>query len=300
MTIILAHIIRSAAALTFVLLACTMLAAKEQSSGAFEPFDRWYGELPVEQKMVRLDNFAVELKRDPRLLGYILVFAGKVSCRGSAEAKGDQMKRYLVDKAGISADRIVVKDGGYTDIQTYVLLPSPSRTRFASYYQPATKEHVIEECKPYEVTWPVFDTKLKIAPDSFLLLPGGYHAYIGPIEVDVRLGLVGEDEIRSLFSWEVNMFERPFADPTSFVWIRTEGEGRQAIKYGLKITPQGRLLIATKGVFILNASVYADEQIEFLLKAWRTLQSGPCRGCLEPTPVEIQPKAQSTTEHLRD
>lgn len=282
-----ARILHSAFAITLLLLAYSNLSAQVQHSGGFEPFDRWYGELPVEQKMARLDNFALALKRDSQLLGYILVFAGKVSCRGAAEAKGNQMKRYLVEKVGIAADRIIVKDGGYTDNQTYVLLPSPSPTRFASYYQPATEEHVIEDCKPYQVTWPVFDTKLKITRESFLVLPAGYHAYIGPIWTDVRMGLVGLDEKQILFIWGVDIYDHPFADPKSFVWIRTEGEGSSEIKYGLKLTPEGKQLVATVGIFRLYASVYDDEGIEFLLKAWRTLQRGPCVGCGEPTPIKL-------------
>lgn len=77
-----------------------------------------YGNICFEDEKARLDNFAIALQQDPNLIGYIVVYAGDKSCAGEAAFRGNRAKQWVV-KRGISAARIIVKDGGFeTDVST--------------------------------------------------------------------------------------------------------------------------------------------------------------------------------------
>src|SRR5687768_15744126 len=46
-----------------------------------------YGNILWEDEKARLDNFAIQLMNDPNLIGYLYVQAGRLSCRGEAQAR---------------------------------------------------------------------------------------------------------------------------------------------------------------------------------------------------------------------
>jgi len=94
------------------------------SVAADQVFDS-YHDLDWADEKARLDNFANELQVDPALVGYILVYAGKRSCRGEARARTERAKRYVVKYRGVTAGRIIVRDGGYREEVTTFLQPWP-------------------------------------------------------------------------------------------------------------------------------------------------------------------------------
>ena len=75
----------------------------------------YYPPIRYNDEKARLDNFAIQLQNDPNAKGHIIVFGAN-----SAE-KQKRIKRaydYLVNTRGITADRLVTKDGGPRDQTT--------------------------------------------------------------------------------------------------------------------------------------------------------------------------------------
>jgi hypothetical protein len=54
-----------------------------------EVFDS-YGDIDWQLEKARLDNFAFSLQRNPSYVGYILVYAGRLACRGEARARAER------------------------------------------------------------------------------------------------------------------------------------------------------------------------------------------------------------------
>jgi hypothetical protein len=114
----------------------------------FDPFDQWFGSLSSERERERLDNFSNELLHEPDWVGYIVVYAGKESCRGEARRRADRLRKYVVGYRKISRDRVITKDGGYFEQPMVVLQPIPrsqSSTSLFTYY-PKTAEHIVRKC----------------------------------------------------------------------------------------------------------------------------------------------------------
>ena len=100
------------------------------------PFDS-YHDIGWEDEKARLDSFANELLAGPDLVGHILVYAGKRSCRGEARARAERAKRYVVRRRGVAAGRVMARDGGYREEVTTFLQPAP---RGAAFWMYATVE----------------------------------------------------------------------------------------------------------------------------------------------------------------
>src|SRR2546429_4627382 len=79
-----------------------------------------FGDIKCEDEMARLDNFAIQLQREPKARGVIIfyggkIFRGKLPRRGDAAARAARLKPYLVNRRGIPATQVIVIDGGYAE-----------------------------------------------------------------------------------------------------------------------------------------------------------------------------------------
>ncbi len=124
-------------------------ASYAQADLDVEAFDK-YGDISWEDEMARLDTFAISLQQDPRLIGYIVVYAGKVSCAGDTQRRGMRAKKYLVEQRGVPWNRVIWKDAGYLS-EPYVILGSLIREAMPytfSHPFPLSKNEVkIIDCK---------------------------------------------------------------------------------------------------------------------------------------------------------
>ena len=80
-----------------------------------------YQNLSFEDEKARLDNFALNLRKQVGMLGYIVVYSGEGRSARKARARAKRAKNYLVTKHSIEAGRIVTKYGGHREKLTVEL-----------------------------------------------------------------------------------------------------------------------------------------------------------------------------------
>jgi len=85
-----------------------------------------YGDIKFNDEKARLDNYAIALNSDPNATGTIIVYAGRTDPAGTAQARGDRAKNYLVTTRGIDAGRITVVDGGCRETLAVDLFNCPA------------------------------------------------------------------------------------------------------------------------------------------------------------------------------
>jgi len=85
--------------------------------------------LTFAQDKPRLNQFALNLKRDFHKKLHVIVYGGRIGPRGEAKIRADCIRNYLVRKHGISPKQVIIVDGGYRDEVTVELsLLSPEQT----------------------------------------------------------------------------------------------------------------------------------------------------------------------------
>lgn len=97
------------------------------------PFD-YYGDIPWEQEQARLDNFAIAIQNEPAALGQIIVFAGRKTCPGEAQARGIRARRYLTERRGVEWDRVLWRHEGFREQLEVILLLVPRGARVQPHY----------------------------------------------------------------------------------------------------------------------------------------------------------------------
>ena len=93
-----------------------------RGSGLISPIRKFdeFGDIKCEDEMARLDNFAIQLQREPQAKGVIIfyggkTFRGKLPRRGDAVARAARLMPYLVNRRGIPAAQVIVINGGYAE-----------------------------------------------------------------------------------------------------------------------------------------------------------------------------------------
>ena len=99
-------------------------STRECIADFFPKFDE-YGNLSFEDEKARLDNYVIHMKN---LLGRVaLVVVGKNrAVRNGLLKRAERAKRYLVQKRGFEAERLLIVDGGYqtssyTELHLYMI-----------------------------------------------------------------------------------------------------------------------------------------------------------------------------------
>ena len=79
----------------------------------------------LEQEKPILDSFARDLRAEGGRRGYILVYAGRMSCKGEAKRIIELIEGDLSKRHGLARGRIVGVDGGYRERTTYEMWSVP-------------------------------------------------------------------------------------------------------------------------------------------------------------------------------
>jgi hypothetical protein len=95
---------------------CTVHTAVAQQASkptvlAPDKYDEW-GDVPFPNERTHLDKIAYQLKEWPLSVVYLVIHAGKKSCKGEAQARGVRASDYLL-KQHIEPERIVWIDAGW-------------------------------------------------------------------------------------------------------------------------------------------------------------------------------------------
>jgi hypothetical protein len=75
-----------------------------------------YPNIRFNDEKARLDNFAIELQRDPTAQGYIIGYGGRICHLGEAIARANRARDYMVNTRRIDSSRITTRDGGYRTV----------------------------------------------------------------------------------------------------------------------------------------------------------------------------------------
>ena len=97
-----------------------------------------FGDICCDEEKARLDNFAIQLHKDPVSHGFIVFYGGRrmssPSCdgkhlelprEGEAKARAARLKPYLTKSWGLDPNRVTVIDGGYREGWTVELFIGP-------------------------------------------------------------------------------------------------------------------------------------------------------------------------------
>jgi hypothetical protein len=115
--------------LMFVLGFIFGLALFTANAQTVELFDRYPGKESRNAEIVRLDNFAIALENDPDLIGYVAYFVGSDFGEKWTRKRALSAKQYLVQKRGISSNRIIVARAGTMETTLFVLQPVSKKAK---------------------------------------------------------------------------------------------------------------------------------------------------------------------------
>ncbi|MGH9968911.1 MAG: hypothetical protein ACREBG_14080 [Pyrinomonadaceae bacterium] len=102
----------------------------------FEPrtplkFDA-FGQVGCAEEVVRLENYAKELNRQPSALAVVAVYGGRRDTReGEVVARLFRIRDHLIHRNSIDPNRIVMVDGGFRERLEMVFWIVPSESRDA-------------------------------------------------------------------------------------------------------------------------------------------------------------------------
>ena len=94
--------------------AATSVVPKKPPEIECKPFDQ-FPSVAFDDDKARFDNLAIELQNAPDSQAYIIIYAGRTSRVGQADALGKRTMDYLVMQRGVDARRITIINGGYRD-----------------------------------------------------------------------------------------------------------------------------------------------------------------------------------------
>lgn len=85
-----------------------------------------HGTLPRRQEVARLSDFAAQLKNQPGVQGYLLIYGGRRGRAGEAQKMAARSQKFLTKMHGIDPRRIVTVDGGFKERLTIDLWLVPT------------------------------------------------------------------------------------------------------------------------------------------------------------------------------
>ena len=94
--------------------AATSVVPKKPPEIECKPFDQ-FPSVAFDDDKARFDNLAIELQNAPDSQAYIIIYAGRTSRVGQADALGKRTMDYLVNQRGVDARRVTIINGGYRD-----------------------------------------------------------------------------------------------------------------------------------------------------------------------------------------
>jgi hypothetical protein len=130
--------------------ASTSVVPKKPPEVECKPFDQ-FPSVAFDDDKARFDNLAIELQNAPDSQAYIIIYAGRTSRTGQADALGKRTMDYLVTQRGVDARRITIVNGGYRDtdfIEIWVCPPGAKTPQATPTVQPGDAKPSRERARP--------------------------------------------------------------------------------------------------------------------------------------------------------
>ena len=130
--------------------ASTSVVPKKPPEVECKPFDQ-FPSVAFDDDKARFDNLAIELQNAPDSQAYIIIYAGRTSRTGQADALGKRTMDYLVTQRGVDARRITIISGGYRDtdfIEIWVCPPGAKTPQATPTVQPGDVKPSRERARP--------------------------------------------------------------------------------------------------------------------------------------------------------
>lgn len=115
-----------------------------------KPFDQ-FPSVAFDDDKARFDNLAIALQNTPDAQAYIIIYAGRTSRVGQADALGRRTMDYLVNARGVDAGRITIINGGYREadfIEIWVCPPGAKAPTPTPTVQPGDAQPGRERTRP--------------------------------------------------------------------------------------------------------------------------------------------------------
>ena len=111
----------------FLIVATFQFAYAQTENKTAQKFDE-FGDIAYSDLMARLDNFYLQLMKEPNTKGFIVIYRTRRDLPGLNHSLAMRMKDYLVEKRGLPRERVVPVDGGVAEnlIQELWIVPSGS------------------------------------------------------------------------------------------------------------------------------------------------------------------------------
>jgi len=130
--------------------ASTSVVRKEMPPPECKVFDQ-FPSVAFDDDKARLDNLAIALQGSPDDQAYIIVYAGRTSRTGQADALGRRTMDYLVNTRGVDSRRITMINGGYRDadfIEIWICPPGAKAPQATPTVDPADVQPGRERTRP--------------------------------------------------------------------------------------------------------------------------------------------------------
>ena len=128
----------------------TNVVRKELPPPECKVFDQ-FPSVAFDDDKARLDNLAIELQNAPDSQAYIIIYAGRTSRTGQADALGRRTMDYLVNSRGVDSGRITSINGGYRDtdfIEIWICPPGAKTPQATPTVQPSDVQPGRERTRP--------------------------------------------------------------------------------------------------------------------------------------------------------
>jgi hypothetical protein len=130
--------------------AVTTVVRKEMPPPECKVFDQ-FPSVAFDDDKARLDNLAIALQGAPDDQAYIIIYAGRTSRTGQADALGRRTMDYLVNTRGVDSRRITIINGGYRDadyIEIWICPPGARAPQATPTVQPGDVRPARERTRP--------------------------------------------------------------------------------------------------------------------------------------------------------
>jgi hypothetical protein len=130
--------------------ASTSVVPKKPPEVECKPFDQFQS-VAFDDDKARFDNLAIELQNAPDSQAYIIIYAGRTSRVGQADALSKRTMDYLVTQRGVDGRRITIINGGYREtdfFEIWVCPPGAKTPQATPTVQPGDVKPSRERARP--------------------------------------------------------------------------------------------------------------------------------------------------------